>query len=127
MKDKKVDPSEVKVSETMLNNQSKLAAKMFNIGGAKNMSRCKGTMTSRYKPIPIVTGYRKDHKTGFDSILGPPVRQVCRARNAPNAPLGNIICPPIRGASKVLNGRVKSEIGSTEEMKCKFVEANSKI
>ena len=36
----------------------------------------------------------------FHLVKGSPVRQVCRARNSPTAPLGNLICPTRRGACK---------------------------
>ena len=84
-------------------------------------------MTSKFKPIPIVSGLRKDHKPNCDPIKGPPVRQVCRAKNSPNAPLGNLICPTLRGASNEINNVTKSECVSTEEMKHHLLEANKKI
>ena len=131
--DKEVDPAEVRGTETQLNNQSKLISKLFMIGSdsnnksTTNQRRCEASLTASYKPIPLTGGLRKDHKSNYDPIEGPPVRVVCRAKNAPNGPLGNVICPSIRAASSTLNKKTQSECGSTEEMKRHLHDANKRI
>ena len=70
--DKLANPGEVKGAESKLNTQSKLWAKVLNVGANNDqLSRCKASLTSRYKPIPVLSGLRKDHKEGHDPVEGP--------------------------------------------------------
>ena len=112
----------------MLNNQSKLWAKVLNIGiNNDHLSRCKASLTSRYKPIPVMSGLRKDHKAHPDPTEGPPVRPVCRANDAPNAPLGNIIGQVIKGASQEMADRINTASISTEEVCGKVIQTNNQV
>ena len=132
--DKEVKPSELRGKEEMLNNQSRIWAKIVNLGkgdekdNEKQFKRSKATLTSKYKPIPVLSGLRKDHKSCDDPNVGPPLRPVCRANNSPNSPLGNILSIILRGATQSLidNGNC-TECGSTEEVCEKLECVNKKL
>ena len=55
------------------------------------------------------------------------MRPVCKARNAPNAPLGNIISQPIKGASNSLSDKLGTEGNSTEGVCYQIMQCNTKI
>ena len=74
-----------------------------------------------------MSGARKDHKTCLDPKKGPKQRPICRARNAPNGPLGNIVTNVIKGVSNELSEKLLTEAGSTEEVQRTITDGNEKI
>ena len=119
---------EVSGKENFLNNHCQVWSKILKMGSrSKQFRRCKATLTSRFKPIPVLGGARKDHKPCSDPRRGPKQRPICQARIAPNAPLGNIITSIIKGVSEELCCKLQTESGSTEEVQRIIDDGNAKI
>ena len=101
--------------------------RMFKVGSNLNHgSRIAGASTSTNVPPPPIYGTRKDHKPEEpdQEHLGPDVRPVVGAKEAPNSRLGHFV-------SKVINHFVECEedstlCNSTEDMKAAF-EAFNKL
>ena len=79
-------------------------------------NQCKETMTSLYNTIPTLAGLRKDHKPCDDQEKGPPLRQVCQARVAPNGALGNLLSQVVKGLALDLGKRQGTDSLSSEEV-----------
>jgi hypothetical protein len=101
--------------------------RMFKVGSNLNHgSRIAGASTSTNVPPPPIYGTRKDHKPEEpdQEHLGPDVRPVVGAKEAPTSRLGHFV-------SKVINHFVECEddstlCNSTEDMKAAF-EAFNKL
>ena len=92
--DKECEAKDVIRDEKVLSNHSRTWNKIFNIGGNAGQGqkeKCSNALTAKYAGIPILSGLRKDHKSNFDPVSGPPMRPVGRARNAPNTTLGYLL------------------------------------
>ena len=126
--DQKVNAKKVLSSEKSLNEHSRMWTKMVSLGAENDhQDRCKETMTSRYNPIPVLSGLRKDHKATPDPVLGPPLRPVCRARVAPNAALGNLMSQIVKGLGNELSEKIGTDSLNAEEMCAEAKKANEKI
>ena len=126
--DQEVNTKKVLSSEKSLNEHARMWTKMVSLGAENNQQdRCKETLTSRYNPIPILSGLRKDHKVTPDPVKGPPLRPVYRARVAPNSALGNIISQMVKGLGDELNSKIGTDSLNSEEVCAEVVKANFKI
>ena len=126
--DQEVNTKKVLSSEKSLNEHARMWTKMVSLGAENNQQdRCKETLTSRYNPIPILSGLRKDHKVTPDPVKGPPLRPVYRARVAPNSALGNIISQMVKGLGDELSSKIGTDSLNSEEVCAEVVKANFKI
>ena len=126
--DQEVTTKKVLSSEKSLNEHARMWTKMVSLGAENNQQdRCKETLTSRYNPIPILSGLRKDHKVTPDPVKGPPLRPVYRARVAPNSALGNIISQMVKGLGDELSSKIGTDSLNSEEVCAEVVKANFKI
>ena len=71
--------------ETKLNAHATMWMRMLNAGEGENQTeRIRHNMTSQYSPVAPLYVLRKDHKTNFDPVKGPPGRPVCGATGGLN-------------------------------------------
>merc|ERR1712240_716598 len=94
VKDKIVTPLEVRKGEKHLNIYVRTWVRLCNIGGAHNHNwRVNRALISNFAPIPPMIGMRKDHKANIQNkpTLGPKLRPLCPANQAPNVLLGNMM------------------------------------
>ena len=95
--DKVVSPEEVRRAEKHLILYSKVVCKIMNVGqpaGSGQPRRCARALVGNYTSIPTLQGLRKDHKGNKDgrADLGPKLRPLAAANEAPIAALGNLVC-----------------------------------
>ena len=61
-------------------------------------------------------GSPKDHKTGWDLVVGPPMRPTCNAALGPNAGLGNLTALILKPLRIHIAKEAKTKVCSTEEL-----------
>ena len=98
-KDPVVTEEQVRDSEKVINNHSRMWGRIFNIGkGSSGRKRCLRALIANFVTIPVMQGLRKDHKADIDNDpnLGPKLRPLCAANRAPNAALGSIVAKTVK-------------------------------
>ena len=75
--------------------------------------------------VPPLGGMRKDHKTGYDPVKGPPNRPWVPANDAPNAPLSNFCARFLKGLGNELAESYGTEATNTEEL-CRTCQDDNK-
>ena len=123
-KDVEIDEKKVRQIEGKINQHMRQFNKMFRVGSTFNHeSRVTGATQSTNTPAPPLYGLRKDHKTTEDENVGPPVRPVCGANQAPNSRLSHFLSRIVNDYADSEN--IATECRSSEEMKAAFTEYNN--
>ena len=122
-KDIEIDEKKVRQVEGKINQHMRQFNKMFKVGSTYNHeSRVTGATQSTNTPAPPMYGLRKDHKATEDEVVGPPVRPVCGANQAPNSRLSHFLSRIINDYADAEN--FETECRSSEEMKAAFTRYN---
>ena len=99
---------------------------MFKVGTTNSHeSRVTGATQSTNTPAPPLYGLRKDHKVTEDEVVGPAVRPVCGANQAPNSRLSHFLSKIVNDYADEAN--IATECRSSEEMKAAFTEYNRNV
>ena len=91
----------------------------LNIGEFTRQSdRCRDALLSQFAKVPDMNGLRKDHKSPIndDPDLGPPLRPLVNAKNAPNAPLSSLMSTITQGLRNQLNLKIQTELLNGESL-----------
>ena len=122
-RDTEVDEKRVKQIENKVNQHMRQFNKMFNVGATSHHeSRVTGATQSTNTPAPPLYGLRKDHKAAEDENIGPPVRPVCGANQAPNSRFSHFLSRIVNDYADAEN--IQTECRSSEQMKAAFTEYN---
>ena len=122
-RDKEIDEKKVGQIEGQVNHHMRQFNKMFKVGAThEHESRVTGATTSTNIPAPPLYGLRKDHKQAESEFVGPPVRPVCGANEAPNSRLSHFLSRIVNDYADAAN--IATECRSSEEMKAAFTEFN---
>jgi hypothetical protein len=119
-----VDVKVIENAEKDINNSSRVWANILSIGHDINQAkRCKDTLIVDHPGVPVMQGYRKDHKAAIDGneTKGPPLRPLCAANMSLNAPLGGLMSKILKAVGDEASIETATEILSTEEL-CRAVE-----
>ena len=123
-RDNEIDERKVRQIEGKINHHMRQFNKMFRVGAThEHESRVTGATTSTNIPAPPLYGLRKDHKRTESEFVGPPVRPVCGANQAPNSRLSHFLSRVVNDYADAAN--IATECRSSEEMKAAFTEYNS--
>ena len=71
-------------------------------------------MVNQDNPLPLLRGTAKDHKVGFDPVVGPEMRPIMGANVGPNTGLAQICCEIIRAVKDTFE--IQYEVKNTEEL-----------
>ena len=118
-KDVPASMEEVAISEGILYSHSTAICRIFNMGreaGDGEADRIKEALKPVFCGVPALVGSRKDHKTGWDAIIGPPTRPICNANIGPNSGLGNLVARALRPLKIALGRECQYTVCSTEEL-----------
>ena len=74
-----------------------------------------------------MSGEAKDHKTGWDPLVGPPKRPLCNGNIGGNAAMGQLTFLVLRPIRNNLNDQQKTSICSREELQREFQDVNMKV
>ena len=110
---------EIGASESILNAHSRCIARIISLGehsGPSQKMRAVGSLMVKDSGVPTLQGMRKDHKTGWDPVSGPPLRPLCDGKVGPNAPLGNLLSKILQPYREDLNSKDYTEALSTEDL-----------
>ena len=127
--DKIIDQQSVAKLESKLNDHLKVLNGIFNVGtgtGRKtNEERIKLASNSRNVPPPPMKGFRKDHKSvpAGNETVGPPVRPVVSANQAPNSRISHFVSKIINNFADAVENH--HEVRSSEEMRAAFEKYNT--
>ena len=115
-------------AEKNLNNHSHNFSKIFNIGEHTGQTkRCKDTLIVNHCQVPTLQGLRKDHKTNFDPVTGPPLRPLVDTTNAPNAPLSWLLSQFLKGIGDDLAAQSGTEALNSEVVCKEFEDHNRRV
>ena len=79
-------------NERVLNAHAIQMIRMFKIGdNHQYRGRIKMAFHNKFGHIPVLRGVDKDHKDGFDPAVGPPLRPIVAADEAPNGQIAEIM------------------------------------
>ena len=120
-KDKVIDENEYKDSVKKMNAHAVCWCKMLRMGSETGQE--KRIRVNFHNEDPPIAGHRtlrKDHKTDFDPVKGPPGRPLCSADSSYNYNMSHFI-------SSILKEMISEEVTicqNTEEMLAAFQELN---
>ena len=120
-KDRIIDEEEYKESVRNMNAHALCWCKMLRMGSETGQE--KRIRTNFHNEDPPIAGHRtrrKDHKTGFDPVKGPPGRPLCSADCSYSYSMSHLI-------SSILKEMINEEVTicqNTEEMIAAFQELN---
>jgi hypothetical protein len=109
----------IKIAEDRINDSSRIWANILRLGhGTGQAKKCRETLLTEYATIPVLQGYRKDHKADIEGskVKGPPLRPLCAANKALNAPLGDLLATILKAVGDEVATRSGTELTSTEEL-----------
>jgi hypothetical protein len=114
----------IKEAETTINHTARIWTNILRIGHDTGQAvRCRGSLISEFSTIPVLQGYRKDHKADMQGSKeqGPPLRPLCAANRALNAPLGDLMSDILKAVGDEISTDSGTELRSTEEL-CRALE-----
>ena len=86
------------------------------IHGQDHEDRIKSALKNKNAHIPVMKGADKDHKTGFNEAIGPPLRPIVGADEAPNGQISSVMTEILQALSLELDKVENVMCLSTEEM-----------
>ena len=123
-----VDREVVIASEKILNASCAQLARVMRTGrDYQHEDRVKSAITVSNSKIPALGQLLKDHKPEVIPGEGPVSRPVGYASEAPNGPLSDLTGKVLGPFIKEMNNRVKTEAGSTEDVKAGIQDVNEMI
>merc|ERR1712121_459149 len=81
-----------------------------------NDDRVKAALKNNNAHVPVMKGVDKDHKIGFNEGVGPPLRPIVGADEAPNAQISTIMTEILQALALELDKVENTMCLSTEEM-----------
>ena len=98
---------------------------MGALAGEGQTERISKAMHVESGSLPVMKGLRKDHKSNFDPLTGPPLQPLCNGKMGPNAPTANILAMYLRCLRRGLSLKgYNTEVVSTEELLHHIEKAN---
>ena len=110
---------QVHESESLLNNHSQAWVDILGMGkdaGPNQMSRIRKAVVVNKTSVPSANGLRKDHKSDFDPVRGPPCRPLVNGKLGPNAPAANIQTRLLKSVRHGVAQIHDTEVLSSEEL-----------
>lgn len=126
--DNKINLTDVDEIENRMNGHAIMFARFLKMGEKWNHeSRVKEAVTTKFGPIPMLFGLRKDHKNVAPEKKdeGPPTRPVCSASSSINGPLSHVISIVLNKLADEMDENIGTECRSTEEMIASFEITNN--
>ena len=120
--------SQVHEKEKILNDFSSALSDIVCLGanaGHNQAKRCHQALVVNKSSVPLLGGLRKDHKEGFDPVLGPKCRPLCDGKVGPNAPLANMTSMILKTVRSGVADDLDTEVLSTEELQHHIDSYNS--
>merc|ERR1711911_143012 len=77
--------------------------------------------------VPVARGVDKTHKEGFDKNIGPKLRMIVAANEAPNSQISENLCDILKPLAEILDKKKKTKLTSTEELLAEFDEYNKNV
>ena len=100
----------------------------FKIGdNHRYRGRVKMAMHNKFGHIPVLRGADKNHKDGFDPAVGPPLRPIVAADEAPNGQIAEFATQVFQAVALKIDETQGTMCLSTEEMKNKIDEFNASV
>ena len=87
--------------------------------------RVKKAMKNNMGHVPVARGVDKTHKYGFDNDVGPPLRMIVGANEAPNSQISEILCDILKPLAEEMDQRWKTKLTATEELCAEFDKLNN--
>ena len=91
----------------------------------KLLDRVKQAMKNNMGHVPVARGVDKTHKDGFDNHVGPPLRMIVGANEAPNSQISENLCDILKPLAEKMDQRWKTKLTATEELCAEFVRLNN--
>ena len=89
--------------------------------------RVKMAMHNKFGHVPVLRGSDKDHKDGFDPGVGPPLRPIVAADEAPNGQISELMTQVMQAVALKLDETQETMCTASEEMMNKFDEYNASV
>ena len=100
--------------------------RIFRMCEASNdPDRVKQAMKNNMGHVPVARGVDKTHKDGFDNHVGPPLRMIVGANEAPNSQISENLCDILKPLAEKMDQRWKTKLTATEELCAEFVRLNN--
>ena len=126
--DHEISWQEVKPIETLLNRHSSRLAESFSMGETHNeVGRIHQALKSTDNSPPPAYVMFKDHKATVEGEPCPSTRQVCGAKEGPQARLSHLLSLILTPVADKLSDEVGTECSNTEEMVRGLQDTNTKI
>ena len=114
--------------ERVLNGHSLSMMRMFKMCEISNDSdRVKQAMHNKLGQVPVARGVDKTHKDGIDANVGPKLRMIVAANEAPNSQISENLCDILKPLAEILDKKKKTKLTSTEELLAEFDEYNKNV
>ena len=76
--------------------------------------------------VHVARGVDKTHKDGFNKSVGPPLRMIVAANEAPNSQISENLCDILKPLADKMDERKKTKLTATEELCAEFDQLNEK-
>ena len=127
-KDIEVKIEDILAAEDVLNTSSTAFVKMFNLGEpGENQDKIAECLKAKETGAPVAKGQRKDHKVGWDPIIGPKTRRVINGKKGANAGYANVLTRLLRPIRTEAIGEIRTEVASTEELCRSIQDTNERL
>ena len=115
--DREINWDEKESIEKTLNGHSIQMGRWLRLGQRHgNDDRIKAALKNKNAHIPVMKGADKDHKSGFDEGVGPPLRPIVGADEAPNTQISSIMTEILQALALELDKNENTMCLSTEEL-----------
>ena len=113
--------------ERFLNGHSLSMMRVFKMCEiSRDPDRVKQAMHNNMGHVPVARGVDKTHKDGIDESVGPKLRMIVAANEAPNSQLSENLCDILKPLAEIMNNEKKTKLTSTEELLAEFDELNKR-
>ena len=82
--------------------------------------RLKQAMHNNMANVPVARGADKTHKNDIDENVGPPLRLIVAAKEAPNSQISENLCDILKPLAEKMNLKKKTKLTSSEELCVEF-------
>ena len=123
--DRPVDWEEKESKEKILNGHALQMGRWLQIGMNYNYpDRVKKALRNNNAHIPVMRGADKTHKEGFDEAVGPPLRGIVAADEAPNGQIASTMAEILQPLALEVDKVLDVMALSTEELMAAVAEVN---
>ena len=123
--DRPVDWGEKHSIENILNGHALQAGRWLEMGEKYNYpDRVRKALRNNKAHIPVMRGADKTHKEGFDEAVGPPLRGIVAADEAPNGQIASMMAEILQPLALEMDKTVGVMALSTEELMAAVVDVN---